>query len=66
MIVETKQFFNLIRIHHKLSPAARPADLIGRLTAMADPANEQMRVSPLTRRCLRLFIDRRHQTSAAA
>lgn len=64
MIVDTKSFFNLLRIHHKLPVAHRQADLTGRLSTMADAATgERMRVDPLTRRCLGLFIARRLQPS---
>lgn len=64
MIIDTKPFFNLLRIHHKLPVAHRPADLTGRLSTMADPATgERMRVDPLTRRCLGLFLARRLQPS---
>lgn len=65
MILPTKTFFQLIRIHHRLPPEARPADLLGRLSVMADPANAaRMRVDELTRRCLRLFLGKRcHETS---
>lgn len=65
MILHTKPFFNLLRIHHKLPLAHRAADLTGRLSSMADPATgERMRVDPLTRRCLGLFLARRLQPSA--
>lgn len=60
MILPTKSFFNLIRIHYRLPPGDRPADLLGRLSLMADPANSaRLRIDDLTRRCLRLFLGRR-------
>ncbi len=60
MLYATQQFFQLIRIHWLLPPDSRPADLRGRLTLMADPANgARLRVTELTQRCLRLFIERR-------
>lgn len=62
MILPTKNLFNLIRTHYRLPPDHRPADLLGRLSAMADPANAaRMRVDELTRRCLRLFLGKRVQ-----
>ncbi len=64
MILATKQFFDLIRIHHKLPKKHRPNVLAGRLNSMADPSNEQMQVDPLSRRCLRLFNAKRLQPSA--
>lgn len=66
MILNTKPFFNLLCIHHKLPVAHRPADLSGRLRSMADPATgERLRVDPLTRRCLGLFLARRLQPSVS-
>jgi len=60
MLYATQQFFQLIRIHFMLPPDSRPADLHGRLSLMADPAHAaRLRVSELTQRCLRLFLDRR-------
>lgn len=65
MILATKQFFDLIRIHHKLPLKHRPNDLAGRLRSMADPTTgERMRVDPLTRRCLNLFLAKRLQRSS--
>lgn len=63
MKYDLDQFFQLIRIHHRLPPASRFNDLLGRLSAMADPANQAFKVTDLTRRCLRRFIDRRVQVS---
>ena len=59
MLVKTKEFFSLIRIHHMLPPESRPADLAGRLTVMADPANKAFNITDLTRRLLARFIRKR-------
>ena len=59
MLLRTKDFFNLIRVHYMLPPESRPADLAGRLTVMADPANKAFNITDLTRRCLARFIRKR-------
>lgn len=65
MIVDTKPFFQLVRTHHKLPIEHRFADLAGRLTTMADPDQAgRFRVTPLTQRCLGLFLQRRLQPSS--
>ncbi|GBU16824.1 MULTISPECIES: hypothetical protein [Methylobacterium] len=56
MILDTKSFFGLLRIHHRLSPTARRDDLSGRLKLIADG---RINSDPLTRRCLALFLRRR-------
>lgn len=60
MILNTKPFFQLVRIHHKLPPEARFNDLLGRLSVIADG---RIQTDPLTQRCLGLFLRRRIQPS---
>ncbi|QEE37973.1 MULTISPECIES: hypothetical protein [unclassified Methylobacterium] len=64
MIVDLKPYFQLIQVHHKLPSKHRFNDLLGRLSTMADPANDRMRVDPLTRQCLTRFLARRLQSSS--
>lgn len=67
MIVDLKPYFQLIQIHHKLPSKHRFNDLLGRLSTMADPVNEdRMRVDPLTRQCLTRFLAKRLQSSSSS
>lgn len=62
MVIQLKEFFLLIMIHHRLPETSREADLAGRLAATANPANARIRVSDLTRRCVQRFIAKRTGT----
>lgn len=57
MIYQLTEFFQIIRVHHFLRPDARSADLTGRLTTMCE--SPRFRLTDLTRRALRRFIDKR-------
>lgn len=57
MVLNTKPFFDLIRIHHMLGKGAREADLAGRLRAYAEC--DGLAQTKLTQRCMRLFLARR-------